>query len=521
MASQPIHILRQLKRVLEVILILAVVGEIILFPTLPNFYGCVMAVIGYWVFSFFLKEKYIRQFPFTFFIYLSMFMYRFLPLVATLAEGKPITFGFERPYETFLYEIILFLFSSLAFYLACEKPLRNPKNNIIQKALYQFHFFQITPAILWGMGLLGLLTRLYNFGAGDVEYGDVGGKFLEGLTYLMYAPICLIFPSLLGLKYSDKKSVWVYVSCIFIINIASNSRQSIITPIATIVLLFFVYVILNNIKLTKYFSPAKWVFMGLILVFVLNLLTNVSLAMLHTRKVRTDLDKLELFEKTIETVQDETLMNRLKIAKDKADENQFITYIQGWTEQYVDNFMLARYANMRITDETLYYAEKKGYANRQMQEVFKQNLWALLPTPVMRFFGVYLDKNKLEFSRGDLLYGSGFGGYRVTSHVGDGLATFGYWYFPIQFIVSFIVFKLVNSLVYYTRSGVLYSPYAVMGVFGFLGMFRNANGVTGDLGYIIRGFLQDIITYLIIYHLVRMLLRFINPKYVTIPKFQS
>lgn len=521
MASQPLHILRQLKRTLELLLIFAVIGEILLFPTLPNFYGCVMAIIGYWIFSFFLKEKYIRQFPFAFFIYLSMFMYRFLPLIATLVEGKPITFGFERPYETFLYEIILFLFSSFAFYLACQKSLGYPKNNIIQKSLFQLHFFEITPAIIWGMGILGLLVRLYNFGAGEVEYGDVGGKFLSGLDYLMYAPLCLIFPSLSDLKYTGKKSVWVYVSCIFIINIASNSRQSIITPIATVVLLFFLYVVINNIRLTRFFSPTKWVFLGLILVFVLNLLTNVSLAMLHTRKVRTDLDKLELFQETIETVQNEALMNRLKIAKDKADENQFVSYLQGWTEQYVDNFMLARYANMRITDETLYYAEKKGYANRQMQEVFKQNILALLPTPIMRLFGVYLDKSKMEFSRGDLLYGSGFGGYRVTSHVGDGLATFGFWYFPIQFVVYFIVFKLVNSLVYYSRTGIRYSPYALMSVFGFLGMFRNANGVTGDLGYIIRGFLQDIITYLIIYNLVRMLLRFINPKYVTIPKVQS
>ncbi|MBD0850777.1 glycosyltransferase family 1 protein [Maribacter arenosus] len=57
-----------------------------------------MAIIAYWVFSYFLKEKYIRLYPFAFLMYLSMFMYRYLPLIATLAERKPITYGFERPY---------------------------------------------------------------------------------------------------------------------------------------------------------------------------------------------------------------------------------------------------------------------------------------------------------------------------------------------------------------------------------------------------------------------------------------
>lgn len=35
-----------------------------------------------------------------------------------------------------------------------------------------------------------------------------------------------------------------------------------------------------------------------------------------------------------------------------------ISYSEGWDETYVDNFLLNRYCNMRITDETLYYAMK-------------------------------------------------------------------------------------------------------------------------------------------------------------------
>lgn len=51
-----------------------------------------------------------------------------------------------------------------------------------------------------------------------------------------------------------------------------------------------------------------------------------------------------------------------------------ISYSEGWDETYVDNFLLNRYCNMRITDETLYYAMKlKGwdsYGNKQMRDMF-------------------------------------------------------------------------------------------------------------------------------------------------------
>lgn len=507
MFNQPVHILRQFKKGLAILLLIGLIGELLFFPTLANLYGCIMAVVSFLIFSYFLQEKYIRLFPFAFCMYLSMFMYRFLPLIATIAEGKPITYGFERPFETFVYEIILFSVSSLAFYFACEIPKKNIKNNIFQRVLLQCKFFETSPKTLWVMGIIGFLIRIYNFNS-DAEYGDVGGKFLLGLDYLMYAPLCLIFPELLNMKYKNKKIVWLYLSLIFILNIASNSRQGIITPIATTALLFFLFLILNNIKITHYLSKAKIIILVIVLFSTLNLLSNISLAMLHNRNIRSKVSKLELFDKTVKTVFNSDLMNRLKAIKNKENGNQFITYQQGWTEMYVDNFMLSRYANMRITDETLYYAEKKGYNNLQMKTALLESIIILLPTPVLRFLGIYFDKTKKEFSRGDLLYGSGYGGYRVTSHVADGLASFGYWYFPLQFASFYLVFILLNSYVFISSNKILYAPFAIMSMFSFLGMFRNAQGMLGELSFILRGYLQGLITYLLIYYIIRFVLRF-------------
>ena len=51
------HILRQLKKGLGILLLLAIVAELFFFPSLANLYGCLMAAIAYGVFTLFLKEK--------------------------------------------------------------------------------------------------------------------------------------------------------------------------------------------------------------------------------------------------------------------------------------------------------------------------------------------------------------------------------------------------------------------------------------------------------------------------------
>ena len=129
-----------LRKWLDIILFISISGEILFFPSLPNLCGCLMTLIVYLIFRFFfLKRWIIILHPFSFLIFLSMFLARYIPLPATLLEGKPITYGFEVPFRTFFFETILFIVCSLAFY-ASIFPLKK-KNNFLQRMLYRFHFF--------------------------------------------------------------------------------------------------------------------------------------------------------------------------------------------------------------------------------------------------------------------------------------------------------------------------------------------------------------------------------------------
>ena len=371
-------------------------------------------------------------------MYLSMFLYRYLPLPATLVEGKPISYKMELASTTFFLETILFFVGSLAFYIASKKR----KNNRLQIFLAKQHFFHINANILWMMGAIGILVRLATF-ANTAETGDVGGKFLNGLVYFQWAPLVLFFPKLLRLKdFVNRNYVIIYFIFLTILNIASNSRQSIIAPLFLIVLLFFLHLVKSRRRLSDFVPPFKLGVLIIVGYFILNLFSNLSLAMLSTRAIRSDVSKTELFTQTFNVLVDSKKMDELRHETEKllskSDNQESYNYI-GWTEDYLDNFMLNRYANIRITDITLYYANKIGYSNKEMQSSLGDQLLALLPDPLLKILRVDINKDNYFFSRGDRLFSiashaDAYGGFRVTSHVADGLATFGLLYFPIQFL---------------------------------------------------------------------------------------
>lgn len=508
------HNLQGIKKIVDFILFGAVILEVLFFPELKNVFGCLMTIICWWIFrSFFLHRRIIVLRPFSFLMFLSMLMYRVIPLMATLVEGKPITFGFENAHETFFYEILLFLVSALAFYLSSVHTIQI-KNNRIQQALYRLEFFKIDSSILWAMGLIGLGTMFYGWVVGEVEYGDVSSKFLVSIKYLVYAPAIMLFPSFKqSFNHKSRINIFIYLGVVFILSLASNSRQAMLMPIGTIVLLFCLYIVKRNIPLRRFISPLNLGLAVVLFIFGMGLISDISLAMLANRSIRADVSREELFMETWRTLQDNERMEQLRQVANTVETSGNESYISGgWTETYIDNFMLNRYGNMRVSDQTIFYANRIGWSNSKMQEDFWTKMWATLPTPILNALGIQIDKTELEYSRGDYLYdlgtgAGGLGGYRVTSHIGDGLATWGGWYFIIQFVLFFLVFKLLNCFVVFTRKGIMYAPYGLMAIFLFLGMFRNANGHIQDLTYIIRGFWQACFTYLVVYWMLRWLLK--------------
>lgn len=498
-----------INKILIIIIYTSIICEIIFFPTLENFCGCLMTFIVWKIFTtYFLKSYIINKCPFSFVMFLSMFMYRFLPLPATLIEGKPITYGLQVPYHTFFYETLLFMVSSLAFYLSIPS---NNKNNVLQKMLYSLGFYKILPTtIIWIIGIIGLAARILTFSSGNIEYGDANGKLLSGLTYLVYTPFILFFPHLYYKKdiQNNKKLLWIYFIIIVLIGLSSNSRLGMITPFALIFLLYVLHSS-NKIFIKTNTNPLKIFFIGILIYSLMEIFSNFSIAMLYNREIRSEVSKKELLIRTIDTFNNKELMTTLQNNIDKNNKGKIMTYKEGWDETYVNNFMLNRYCNIRITDQTLYYALNLNEESKtKMREDYYTRIILLLPTPVLSMLGINLNKKDFLYSRGDFFYSLAtntniFAGFRVTSHVADGISTFGNLYFIIQGFLFWIIFKLLNALVYYDKNSIQYSLLGLISIFTYLGLFRNAHGCISDISFCLRGYWQNLILFIIIVFIIK------------------
>lgn len=490
------------------LVIIAIVVELCFFFSIDAMVGCGMTAICWVLFRYIgLDEENITEHPFPWLIFFSMSMYRILPLFATLMEWKPINYKFEMGCQAFVGETLLYLISSLAFILTC----RYSSNGNIRKTLDHFDFYDtLTPAQLWVAGIVGVTVRLYFMYAGNPEEGDAGGRILMQFRLLQFAPLILLFPLLYHIEEEDDEcdlpqkdiplfradiSVIIYVGALFILSLFGNSRNSMLEPIMTVGILWWLSAVKSGKSTNELINFKSFVLIGIPLFITIPLLSNISTAMLVNRNIRTEVNAIELFQSTLSTLQDKDALEQYH------QKNKVVTTIEnknedGWSEEYVDNFALNRYCNIRVTDATLYHAERVGYNNSKMKEDLLKRLFAQLPLPVFNFFHFSFSKNSKFNSRGDYLYnqstGHSIGGYRVTSHLGDGLATLGYWYFFIQFLFFFIEFKLVDCFSICDDKQNVHSMFGLILVYSFVGMFRNAQGMFNEMGYVIRGFWQQL-----------------------------
>ena len=499
--------MEKIKRYGNIIISVCIILEMLIWPSINNFVGCLMTTIAWIIFcKIGLNEKVIREHTFAWLVFLSMSLYRILPLIATMLEGNSIGYNFVVPLSTYCGETLLYLISALAFYLAIN---RNQSLQILKKILYNCGFYERTnKKALWILGIFGFIINIYTT-TNYVEIGDVIGKTLVGFTFLQYAPILICFPILLGDNNYQKiialnKVSVIYITILIIFSFAKNSREALLEPIGTFALLFFISYI-NTPRTHRRLINKKHIIVGLLSAFFLvPILSDISLAMIYNRQYRTNENRAELVIKTFDTFRDKKLMEELRLLKEKNEINAVKTESsKTWSETYVNNFALNRYCNLKVTDNTLYHAKKIGFANKQLFYDFWLEIVAILPAPILSFLDINYNKN-IRYSRGDKLKALStnrhpFASFLVTSHLADGLLTFGYWYFPIEFLLFFIRFLFLDTFLLNHKGKIHYSIFGLITIFSFLAMFRNAGGCCDSLSYLLRGYWQEVILFIIVF----------------------
>lgn len=497
-----------LKTVLWAILAACCILELIFFPSVSNLAGCLVTIVSTWLFfTNVFKIEIVRSRPISFIAFLQLFFFMFLPLPITLLDGKEISHDLFIPVETYLLQLLYFCCGILAFYFSGTQLSRNKISEWLKRCGY---FVTPTNKQLWILGFIGLFFRLFMMSKqGNGEEQLAGAGTLNMFSLLLYSPICILFNPLLGKEKCSKKNsaiVYLYIAFLVILLIATNSRSAMLSPL---VVFAFCYLLkqIYTYRETLWMSYKK---MFLIIISVLVIsgpASDMAIAMVVVRGERSSMTFSELLEKSVEVYQDKeqlTVYRNLKIDENKSNIDNH------WNESYVSSPFLDRLCNYRVVDATIYHAQRVGYGNKAMLELYENNILSMFPGPIVHIFFPEIDKSKLNFSTMDKLYllsaNGVLGGYKVGGDVGLGLATFGYFYFPLCCILYFLVFYILDGVVLFFNNVPYFSIFTLISVyFTYFLIFQVANGIVSQTTFVLWNFWWVTIWYCLVYKIVRFL----------------
>jgi len=242
----------------------------------------------------------------------------------------------EEPLATFFYLAVFNSLLVLSLYIFVSSPKLNSYSTIIRnKIIFRLDVFKY-PSVrqLWIMGILAILAFFYKSLSGNtIEYGDVGGKFIEGFIPFLSAPYLLLVSRFYKISLINKQLLYLYTFIIIVMGAASNSRTTIFIGLANAGL-FYIFLLLSgrikppNITLVRAISLAS-------IIFVLApAMTNLATAMLVARLDRQTSTLSETITNTVDALLD---TNKLKEYRD------FITssILTDYSEKYIDNEVLS------------------------------------------------------------------------------------------------------------------------------------------------------------------------------------
>lgn len=438
--------------ILKYALLLVCALQIAIFPSIANIVGCLSAVFSFYVYELFvLRVSVITQRPFSFIAISCLFLFMYLPPLATLIDGHPMIHNMQNPIKTFILQTLYYTITVAAFYVA---GLWSKKSRIVSKAFYQIGFFSaVGDKMIWMLALAGLLPKVYlmmnQYGAETAKGAGTADMF----SILSYLPICLLYKDLYGGKgKSNKWLIYIYIVILTVINIGTNSRSMVMALFLTWGLIHLIYWVKTHRSVNKKTSSKVLLVVGVSLLLAAGPLARLATAMVLVRAERGGVNAMELLSSSLKMYGDDKRYEAALQLFEAAERGNDLRGVDlEWSEAYVDNVFFQRLCNYRVIDNSIYYADQLGYGNESMVEEFETQLLIMFPQPIVNALFGYIDKSKHEFSPMDHLLSLTIyktrGSYTVGGDVGLGLAVMGYLFFPVIFLLYILLFYLYDQLV--------------------------------------------------------------------------
>lgn len=492
--------------------------EAFFFPQAENLYGCTTFIIA-WVVLYYcvLHLKGIERnkclFPYLSLLGLGISFF-WLPLIATFIEGKPLTFRFAVPFQTFTLQLINLLMLIAAYRLCL---LIYHKNNFLQKIWLKMGYYTPpTDMQLWMLGAVGLVSTvltLFIQGTETASVENLGftGHLLKVTKTFIAFPFLLLFKNLYGrtqdLNY--KFFLILYFILVALLGIATGKRAPVLLPVATMVACYILPAIAKNKKL----MTVRTLFISLIgLYLITGPIADLAVAMSLGRDNTHRTSASKTFERILDIYKDKEKMHGLyQYAISKSDNKG--DNLSGWSEYYVDNILFDRLCNIRVCDATIDYANKLGYDSNRMHSYVENRILYLIPSPILKQLGINVNKFAGQYTPGDLMSTEGLAlrhqyyGYRVAGDVGIGLYLWGYLYYVYAFFIYVIFFYFISTKVMLVGKEMIIAVPALVDFFRTFLIFNNDTGIVGVLSTLLRTGWQYILVYCIVFSIVRRIVR--------------
>lgn len=302
---------------------------------------------------------------------------------------------------------------------------------------------------LWVFGLVGcaatmLAARGYTEG---VEFGNVSGKLAVAYTPFVVAPFFIPMRAYLfgGRTPGGARNLLIlagYSLLLIAVAIVNNARATFSQGFLTLGLCWLIAVLSGNLAMTRWRIMIGVMIAAACIPFFLTL-SDLATAMVIARDERSNVGALELLEITLNNFQDKALI----VERQHRD-----AIISGdeYNENYVENPILARFVYTKFVDVNMTNA--LTLSDGQAAEL-RSNTWdrvlAMLPTPILNYLHIDIDKSDLGFSSGDiysfLARGLDLGRYTTGSELPDGLVIFGSFFWVVLSVLAGVQFLVYDG----------------------------------------------------------------------------
>jgi hypothetical protein len=409
----------------------------------------------------------------------------------------------------------LYTFGTLAFYQAVAMLMHvtyrffrlhgRGEEGVIRGLVRWSGVYTVPPSgVLWFMGFIGLCSFVLSSREGLLA------KIGSGFNFLAWAPFLLpVFIREIGPTYCNARrnglAVVVYAGLVILLGIALNVRIIMLTGLITVALLYF----LNGIRTTTPIRRQSLVRFG-VLVLVLAAISapvsDLATSMAIARGARGKVSPVQMLKKTI------AVYRRPALIAEYRRENSAASRTAPYDEFYIQNPMLARFVETKFHDNMLHSASliTSDNARDRLWKATETATWATLPTPILKIFGIRMNKEDLvDFSMGDymvyLTRGLPLGGHKTGSMFAQGMALVGPLFPLIYALIVFCKFALMDLLQIRNESGgSRLSPLAMMCLWIYFYRGAVQDAVSNDVIFIFRNFAQTLLIYVCILTFARL-----------------